>query len=211
MGRFSADVISLAQQTEQKYGVPASVTLAQYALESGYGTSKLATQANNYFGITGKNYSTGKFIMMNGRTWSKYDSMSASFDDHGRLLSTDLYANAHHNTTDPYLYIDAISEIYAPSSDGNSGYAETLKQIIEENNLTQYDSDSPVVHGGSGGTFGTTVEQTASVSGWSSVLGKIVKFIALLAITVLGAVFFFSAFEWNPVKKMKKVVEKDGG
>ena len=34
-----------------KYGIPASVTLAQMSLESGQGTSSLAREGNNYFGI----------------------------------------------------------------------------------------------------------------------------------------------------------------
>ena len=33
-----------------KYGIPASITLQQMALESGYGTSDLAANYNNYFG-----------------------------------------------------------------------------------------------------------------------------------------------------------------
>ena len=48
MSRFSAEVIRLAQQNEKDYGVPASVTLAQYAYESGYGTSGHAKNHNNY-------------------------------------------------------------------------------------------------------------------------------------------------------------------
>ena len=53
MANFSPEVIRLAQETQAKYGVPASVTLAQYATESGYGKSWLARNANNYFGMTG--------------------------------------------------------------------------------------------------------------------------------------------------------------
>ena len=34
-----------------KYGIPASITLQQMALESGYGTSDLAANYNNYFGV----------------------------------------------------------------------------------------------------------------------------------------------------------------
>ena len=51
MGNFTSEDIKLAQDVQAKYGVPASVTLAQYALESGYGKSTVG--ANNYFNIKG--------------------------------------------------------------------------------------------------------------------------------------------------------------
>jgi len=217
MANFSQEVILLAQQSEAKYGVPASVTLAQYALESGYGKSGLATKGNNYFGITGKNHDTGSYIMMNGRSWAKYNSMAESFDDHGRLLSTPLYANAHKNTKDPGAYIDAIAEIYAPSSDGNNEYAGLLKQIINENNLTQYDQGG-AASGGSGyvpipnvGTIGGATVSGGSDNYESSLLGKIVKFVALAAIGVMAAVFFFNAFNFSAKKIAAKVVGKHGG
>lgn len=41
-------------------GIPASITLAQGLQESYYGTSELAIQANNHFGIKCKSYWTGK-------------------------------------------------------------------------------------------------------------------------------------------------------
>ena len=41
-------------------GIPASVTLAQGLHESNYGTSKLAIEANNHFGIKCKSWWTGK-------------------------------------------------------------------------------------------------------------------------------------------------------
>jgi flagellum-specific peptidoglycan hydrolase FlgJ len=41
-------------------GIPASITLAQGLHESNYGKSKLATEANNHFGIKCKSYWTGK-------------------------------------------------------------------------------------------------------------------------------------------------------
>ena len=42
----------------EKYGIPASITLAQGMLESGYGKSDLANRSNNHFGI--KCHSTWK-------------------------------------------------------------------------------------------------------------------------------------------------------
>lgn len=41
-------------------GIPASITLAQGLHESNYGTSKLALEANNHFGIKCKSWWTGK-------------------------------------------------------------------------------------------------------------------------------------------------------
>ena len=263
MAKFSQEVINLAQQTETKYGVPASVTLAQYAVESGYGTSGLATKANNYFGVTGKNQSTGKYVMMNGRSWASYGSMAESFDDHGRLLSTPLYANSHKNTTNAYQYVDAIAETYAPSSDGNNGYAALVKQVISDNNLTQYDKAGVSASGsgtilkpsqggltfqeyqalygssssggsvtmtnimGTGATATVTQEQyqemvsnnVFSSDYWLEILGKIVKFLALVIVGVMAAVFFFNAFDFDAkkivskaiTKKVKKEGGKDGG
>jgi hypothetical protein len=48
--RFSLDVINAAQATQDRWGVPASVTLAQWALESRYGAS-MPVGSNNPFGI----------------------------------------------------------------------------------------------------------------------------------------------------------------
>lgn len=41
----------LAMSQQRKYGIPSSVILAQMAFESGWGTSKLAKEGNNFFGI----------------------------------------------------------------------------------------------------------------------------------------------------------------
>ena len=205
MSKFTAEDIRLAQETEKIYGVPASVTLAQYALESGYGTTKLAKNANNYFGITGKNKKTGAFHMSGGRSWAKYSSKTESFYDHGRLLSTDLYASKTAGATTVSQYIDAIAETYAPSSDENSGYAAKLKQIINENNLTQYDGSA-----GTGGYWQPSQTVVSDTTEESGLIGKVVKFIVLLLVGVLAAVFFFSAFDvsLNPKKVAAKAVAK---
>ncbi|HRT48207.1 MAG TPA: glucosaminidase domain-containing protein, partial [Bacteroidales bacterium] len=43
----------------RRTGVPASITLAQGMIESGYGRSRLAIEANNHFGIKCHNGWTG--------------------------------------------------------------------------------------------------------------------------------------------------------
>ena len=54
-------------------GIPASVTLAQRLLESYYGTSKLATEANNHFGIKCKTYWTGRTYYHKDELCTKID------------------------------------------------------------------------------------------------------------------------------------------
>lgn len=203
MGNFSSEVIKLAQESEQKYGVPASVTLAQYALESGYGKSTVAKTKNNYFGM--RNGSNG---------WQSFDSMADSFDAHGELLSKSLYADKTANATTAEEYVRAIAETYAPSSDGNAGYADKIMKIINDNNLTQYDGGN---YGGSKATTKkTTTKKTTGVSGTigeigNSILSFVIKAGSVLLICILAVVFFLSAFDMKvPTKKnlVKKVVEK---
>ena len=40
-----------AIEAQNKLGIPASITLAQAALESAWGESELAKKSNNFFGI----------------------------------------------------------------------------------------------------------------------------------------------------------------
>ena len=51
----------LAKVQMRRYGIPASVTLAQAIIESANGKSTLSNQANNHFGI---NISESKVISM---------------------------------------------------------------------------------------------------------------------------------------------------
>lgn len=194
MANFSPEVIKLAKESQAKYGVPASVTLAQYATESGYGKSWLAKNANNYFGIIGSY--NGQSVYRTDRKWRKYSSMAESFDDHGRLLSSGRYAEATKGVTSSEAYIDAIQPIYAPESDGNTGISDLWKKIIRQNNLTQYDTG---VYSG-GGSSGSVSSSNGNVG--DSVLASLVKGLAVLMVGVLAAVFFMTAFDLKiPTKK----------
>lgn len=198
MANFSPEVIKLAQESQAKYGVPASVTLAQYATESGYGKSWLAKNANNYFGIIGSY--NGQSVYRTDRNWRKYSSIAESFDDHGRLLSSGRYAEATKGVTSAEAYIDAIQPIYAPESDGNTGIAALWKKIIRQNNLTQYDTG--VYSGGGSGSSGSSGSSGTLGDIGDSVLSAVVKGLAVLMVGVLAAVFFMTAFDLKiPTKK----------
>ena len=195
MATFSPEVIRLAQETQEKYGVPASVTLAQYATESGYGKSWLARNANNYFGMTGSY--NGQKVFKTDRYWRKYSSMEESFNDHGRLLSSGRYAQATKGATSADAYIDAIQPIYAPESDGNRGIAKLWKTIIKQNNLTQYDTGSYSPTGSGASWAGETPAGPAGKieSIGYSILGGIIKAGAVILLCVVAVVLFLNAFD----------------
>lgn len=122
--------IALANQIQAKYGIPSSLTLAQLILESAWGTSNLARNANNYFGMKG----TGTAGSYNG--WQRYNSMAESFEAYAKNLTSGKYYNVSGlSSTDFNGWIDRIAETYAP----NQNYAAKVKQLAASYNLTQYD------------------------------------------------------------------------
>ncbi len=81
--------VALNQMT--LHGVPASITLAQGILESGYGKSKLAVRANNHFGIKCHGWKGAVFYQDDDRAdecFRKYDSASKSYEDHSLFLTS---------------------------------------------------------------------------------------------------------------------------
>jgi hypothetical protein len=53
VARFIVQNYKLAKKAEEEYKIPPAIFLAQMALESGFGRSRLALQHCNYFGIRG--------------------------------------------------------------------------------------------------------------------------------------------------------------
>ncbi|WP_257755190.1 glucosaminidase domain-containing protein [Burkholderia glumae] len=112
--------VAAALRTQQLYGVPAAVTLAQYGLESGFG-SKMPPGSNNPFGIHAR---AGQASVM-GYDWdasgnrvptkfAKYASIDEAFEAHGKLLATgSAYAAARRNQGDPLAYAMALTGTYA--------------------------------------------------------------------------------------------------
>lgn len=97
--KFLAMVGPLAQADMQKSGILASLTIAQAILESGWGTSELATKANALFGIkadarwSGRVYSKDTKECYDGVTYTTitalfraYDSWAESVADHSAFL-----------------------------------------------------------------------------------------------------------------------------
>jgi len=81
---------NLAISEMRRTGVPASITLAQGMIESDFGRSSLATEANNHFGIKCHNDWTGPTIRHHddkrNECFRKYRKAEESFSDHSDFL-----------------------------------------------------------------------------------------------------------------------------
>lgn len=95
-----------AKSTETQYQVPALFTLAQAALESDFGTSNVALNSNNHFGI--KADSSWRGAAYNG--YRKYNTVQDSYNDHGKfLVQNKRYDNAF-TSSDPFDFAKAIAK-----------------------------------------------------------------------------------------------------
>lgn len=96
---YIAKYRDLALEQENRYGVPASITLAQGILESGAGKSMLAQNANNHFGVkvyggwTGPEYQAWDDEPQKSR-FRKYSSVVESYIDHSIFLKNNSRYNS---------------------------------------------------------------------------------------------------------------------
>lgn len=143
--KFPETVIAAAQASQRKWDIPASVTLAQWALESGYG-KRMPPESNNPFGIKAapgqssvtsktKEEIAGKTIPTKG-AFRKFASLDEAFEEHARLLATgSSYVKARANRKYPDKFADSLTGVYAT----DSKYGEKLKNIMSVNDLYQFD------------------------------------------------------------------------
>lgn len=124
-----------------KYGVPASITLAQGLLESGAGRGTLVLQGNNHFGIKCHGW-TGRTISHDddelGECFRAYDSALESFEDHCKFLRD----RPRYRSLFSLDRTDYRGWAYGLKRAGyatNPTYAQNLINIIELYKLYEYD------------------------------------------------------------------------
>lgn len=146
----SPEAIAAAQAKQRRWGVPASVSLAQFAIEGHWGDG-MPKDSNNPFGIKAvpgypsvrawtHEYEGGKVVRVQ-KDFRKYASLEDAWEGRSKMLATSkYYAAARPYLHDPDAFVDAIAGTYAP---GNPTYAKTLKGIMKSNHLYQYDTPPP--------------------------------------------------------------------
>lgn len=147
---FIKQIAPEAQAMQNRYHVLASVTIAQAILESDWGSSKLAADYHNLFGIKGsglnsqelstKEYVNGRWVVITDR-FKVYPSWDASIRDHTRLMlnGTDTNANNYSAVTSATDYRTAAKALQQAGYATDPDYASKLISVIQTYQLNKYD------------------------------------------------------------------------
>jgi len=140
--KYISKYSQMAMQQEKKYNIPASIKLAQAILESGGGTSFLATTANNHFGIKCQEWNGArayKDAEIPNECFRKYSSVADSYEDHSLFLKRSRYERLFTLKKDDYkAWAKGLQDCgYAT----DKGYANKLINIIERYQLYKYDAN----------------------------------------------------------------------
>jgi flagellum-specific peptidoglycan hydrolase FlgJ len=135
--------LSMAQAEMQKFGIPASVTLAQGLVESNAGESTLARKNNNHFGIKCFSRSCSKGHCSNHTDDSHkdffrvFESPWMSFRTHSLMLKTGHYNRLFRFAKEDYRNWARGLKALGYATDPH--YAESLINTIEDLKLYEYD------------------------------------------------------------------------
>ena len=130
-------------------GILPSLCIAQACVESAYGTSELAVNANNLFGIKAGSGWSGQTYTKNTQEWdgSKYITVSAAFRAYDTMVACVEDYLDKITTMDRYKNLVGCTDIREACrlirEDGwatSPTYTETLLARVDKHNLTQYDS-----------------------------------------------------------------------
>src|SRR5215471_19347923 len=115
---FLEQAWAAARASSAESGLPAEITVAQAALESRFGQSRLSTEANNYFGIKARKGEPAielpTWEVLGGRRvqkkerFARYASMEECFRARdAMILRLPCYADARSNAADPEKFVRA--------------------------------------------------------------------------------------------------------
>jgi hypothetical protein len=144
-GEVPPEIIEAATASHLRWNVPASVTLAQWVVESAWGAA-VPPNSNNPFGIKAtadqpavesltREFVDGRSVTVTAR-FRRFDSMADAFEQHGKLLATaTVYKPAMTQVRDPDAFADALTGVYARDPQ----YGFTLKWVMHYYGFVRYD------------------------------------------------------------------------
>lgn len=145
---FIAQIGPLAQAAAAKYGICASVCIAQAILESAWGASRLTREGHNYFGIKAarsgdpavemptEEVIRGKRVKMTAR-FRKFTSRLACFDFYGRWISTSKhYVLAMGAADAPEVF---VARLWQGGYSTSPTYPVDVMRIVTQFDLKRFD------------------------------------------------------------------------
>lgn len=137
---YIARFTKVALTEQEKYGIPASITLAQGIIESNAGRSKMAVKDNNHFGIKCydkcigcrcANYADDDIYDM----FRIFESAWESYREHSKVLLRERYKSCFKSRN----YKHWAKELQRCGYATNKKYAQNLILIIEKYKLNKFD------------------------------------------------------------------------
>lgn len=145
---FIAAIAPAACASMAQTRIPASFTIAEAALESGWGSSHLELEARNLFGVKADPSWHGDVLEMRTREffhgawktipalWRKYDDWAGCITDHAAFLLTNPRYQPAFACADGESFALAVAAAgYATDPD----YANKLIAVMRAHNLAQFD------------------------------------------------------------------------
>lgn len=145
---FIAAIAPAARASMGKTKIPASFVIAEGALESGWGGSRLAAEAKNLFGVKADKAWRGDVLTMRTQEfikgqwivetalWRKYANWQGCMDDHAAFLLTNPRYKPAFACADATSFARAIQTCgYATDPQ----YADKILSVMRAHNLAQFD------------------------------------------------------------------------
>lgn len=127
----------VAIQEQEKFGIPASIILANALLHSKAGTSKLSSQDNNQFLLPCGKYWDAEKTNIKNQCFRKYETSWMSFRDHSKYLTSGRYENLKRLSSKDYKnWARGLEELRYSNT---PNLRSELIQIIESYKLYELD------------------------------------------------------------------------
>lgn len=129
---FVCEITEYSYEFKAEYQVLTSVTIAQAIEESGWGTSNIAKNANNLFGMKGTG-TAGSYVTKSGK-WQKFNSRKESVQAYSKLISERYHCKG----------VQEYEKVLKALADGGycegSEYPNKIRNHIVNYNLTMFDN-----------------------------------------------------------------------
>jgi flagellum-specific peptidoglycan hydrolase FlgJ len=129
----------VAVAERKKYGIPASITLANALLQSSAGKRDIAIKSYNHFGLPCSFDWNGDGEKYGGECYRKYENAWVSFRDHSIFITTGKFSKLRdHSNYDYKAWAKGLEKSGYPSA--SEHLADKLIEIIEKYELEQLDT-----------------------------------------------------------------------